>query len=118
MNNRTWPLDLVVPEPLVMTFRVTVWSLIKLMVTASQLLVPYQLEDSTGTVLRTDLVTDSVGQLRIGNLSAGTYMLVETAARVATKSTRPSTSSRYPQRKQRLTWSQVVWLTNELLRRR
>ncbi len=40
----------------------------------------YQLEDSTGTVLRTDLVTDSVGQLRIGNLSAGTYMLVETAA--------------------------------------
>lgn len=31
---------LVVPEPLVMTFRVTVWSLIKLMVTASQLLVP------------------------------------------------------------------------------
>lgn len=40
----------------------------------------YQLEDSTGTVLRTDLVTDSAGQLRIGNLSAGTYMLVETAA--------------------------------------
>ena len=40
----------------------------------------YQLEDSTGTVLRTDLVTDSAGQLRIGNLSAGTYILVETAA--------------------------------------
>ncbi|XHB67866.1 prealbumin-like fold domain-containing protein [Lactiplantibacillus plantarum] len=97
-----------------MTFRVTVWFINKTDGDGQSVAgATYQLEDSTGTVLRTDLVTDSVGQLRIGNLSAGTYMLVETAAPSGYQSTRPSTSSRYPQCKQRLTWSQVVWLTNE-----
>lgn len=40
----------------------------------------YQLETGGGVILRTDLVTDESGQLRIGNLSAGSYVLVETKA--------------------------------------
>ncbi|ETY75609.1 cell surface protein [Lactiplantibacillus fabifermentans T30PCM01] len=40
----------------------------------------YELRDADGTVLQTNLTTNTSGQFIVGNLVAGTYLLVETAA--------------------------------------